>query len=132
MPFFFIEVAVSIVYAFVNIVIGRSGAAHLLCGLVGALMWLRTDRDSAIFFGSVAAGLILMLDSIVIGFDIARDLRVGVDDPDSPDLPVLVAAVAWLVHLPIGLWIVRLSVKALEAWAARSARRSGRAPNLPT
>ena len=124
--------AVSIVYAFLDFVIGWSGVALLVCGLVGAVMRLRTDGEDAVFFGGVAAGLILLLDSIVIGFDIARDLRVGVDDPDSPYLPVLVAVVAWLVHLPIGLWIVRLSIKALEARAARTARRSGRAPNLPT
>lgn len=131
MPFFFVELVVSIVYAFVNLVIGWSGVALLLCGFVGVLMRLRTDREDAIFLGSIAAGLILLLDSIAIGFDIARDLQVGVDDPDSPYLPVLVAAVAWLVHLPIGIWIVRLSVRALEAWAARSAGRGGRGPNLP-
>ena len=34
--------------------------------------------------------LIFAIDRILIGFAIAADLRVGVDDPDSPYLPVLV------------------------------------------
>src|SRR5688572_29567827 len=132
MPFFVLEVAVSVVYAFVALVISWSGVALVICGLVGALFRRRFDRESAIFIGRIAAGLILVLDSILIGFEIARDLRVGVDDPDSPYLPMLAAVVTWLVHLPMGYWAVRLGTKALEWIEIRSAQRSGRAPNLPT
>ena len=91
--------------------------------MVGALLRLRYDRESAIVLGSIAAGLIFAIDSILIGFAIAADLRVGVDDPDSPYLPVLVAVVAWLVHLPMGYWAVRLGIKALESWDIRTARQ---------
>jgi len=73
-----------------------------------------------------------VLDSILIGFKIAGELRVGVDDPDPPYLPFLVAAVCWLVHLPLGLWMLRLAIRAREALATRQAARSGRAPDLPT
>jgi len=121
-PFFVIEVVVSIAYAFASLVIEWSGVALVVCGLVGALLRLRYDRESAIILGSLAAGLIFAIDSVLIGFSIAADLRVGVDDPDSPYLPVLVA---WLVHLPMGYWAVRLGIKALEAWVTRKARRNG-------
>ncbi len=132
MVFFLIEVVVSVVYAFANLVIGWSGLALLTCSLVGALVRLRLDRESTVFLGSIAVGLILLLDSVLIGFKIASELRVGVDDPDSPYLPVLMAVVAWLVHLPMGCWALRLGVKALERHETWSAERSGRAPNLPT
>ena len=132
MIFFLIDVAVSIVYAFANLIIGWSGVALLVCALVGVLLRLRFDRESVIFIGSIAVGLTLVLDSVVIGFDIARDLRVGVDDPDSPYLPVLVAFVAWLVYLPMGLWLLRLGIKALEVSVVRVARHQGQEPNLPT
>jgi len=65
MPFFFIEVAVSIFYAFANLVIGWSGIALLICALVGALLRRHFDRESAIVIGRIAAGLILALDSLV-------------------------------------------------------------------
>jgi len=42
---FVIEVAVSVVYAFVNLVIGWSGVALLVCGLAGALLRMRVDRE---------------------------------------------------------------------------------------
>jgi hypothetical protein len=124
-PFFVIEVVVSIAYAFASLMIEWSGVALVVCGLAGALLRLRYDRESAIILGSLAAGLIFAIDSVLIGFAIAADLRVGVDDPDSPYLPVLVAVVAWLVHLPMGYWAVRLGIKALEAWVTRRARRKG-------
>ena len=129
---FLIEVAVSIVYAFASLVIGWSGVALVLCGLAGALPRLRFDRESAIFLGWIVVGLIFLVDSVLIGFTIGSEMRVGVDDPDSPYLPGLVAVVAWLVHLPMGYWAVRLGIKALEWFEIRSAQRSGRAPNLPT
>ena len=129
MTFFLIEVAVSIVYAFASLVLDWSGVALLVCGLAGALLRWRYDRESAIFLGGIAVGLIFLLDTVLIGFRIGSELRVGVDDPDSPYLPVLVAVVAWLVHLPMGYWAVRLGIKATEQLAIRSARRS---PSLPT
>lgn len=131
MAFFLIEVMVSIAYAFASLVIGWSGVALLICGLVGALLRLRHDRESAIVLGSVAAGLIVLLDSVLIALKMGSEMRVGVDDPDSPYWPVRVAFVAWLVHLPMGLWMLRLGIKALEASAARMVRRNGQAPNLP-
>ena len=132
MLYFLIEVAVSIVYAFASLVIGWSGVALVLCGLAGALLRLRFDRESAIVLGSMAGGLIFLFDSVLIGFKIGSAMRIGVDDPDSPYWPVLVAVVAWLVHLPMGYWAVRLGIKTLEWFETRSAQRSGQAPNLPT
>jgi hypothetical protein len=87
----------------------------LTCGLAGALPRPGYDRESAMFLGSIAVGQILALDSVLIGFTIAGEPRVGVDDPDSPYLPVLVALVAWLVHLPMGLWVPRLGIRGLES-----------------
>ena len=132
MLYFLIEVAVSIVYAFASLVLDWSGVALVICGLTGALLRRRFDRESVIFIGSIAVGLIFLLDSVLIGFKIGSELRVGVDDPDSPYLPVLVAFVAWLVHLPMGYWAVRLGIKATELIEMRSAQRTGQAPNLPT
>lgn len=120
-----IEVGVSVVYAFASLVVGWSGVALLIRGLVGALLRLRYDRESTIFLGGIAVGLILALDSVLIGFEIGGQLRFGVDDPDEPYLAVLVPLVAWLVHLPMGLWVLRLGIKASEVSAARVARRNG-------
>ena len=129
---FVIELVVSVVYAFASLVIGWSGVALLLCALVGALLRLRFDRESVRFIGSFAVGLILLVDSVLIGFTIRSEMRVGVDDPDPPYMHILVAVVAWLVHLPMGLAVLRLGIWALEAGAAWWSRRSGRVIDLPT
>ena len=129
---FVIELVVSVVYAFASLVIGWSGVALLLCALVGALLRLRFDRESVRFIGGFAVGLILLVDSVLIGITISSEMRVGVDDPDPPYMQVLVAVVAWLVHLPMGLAVLRLGIWALEVGAAWWARRSGRVIDLPT
>lgn len=129
---FVIEVAVSVIYAFATLVIGWSGVALLLCAVVGALLRLRFDRASVCFVGGIAVGVILLVDSVLIGSTIGSEMRVGVDDPDPPYLPVLVAVVAWLVHLPMGLWVLRLGTRAIEVGAVWWSRRTGRVIDFPT
>jgi hypothetical protein len=129
---FVIEVGVSVFYAFATLVVGWTGIALVVCAAVGAALRLRCDRESSIFLGSIAAGLILLVDAVLIGIEISQEVAIGGDDPLPPYLIVMMPAIAWLIHLPMGLWVLRLGVKALEVLAAWLARRQGRSPNLPT
>jgi len=105
-----IEVAVALVYAVANLVIGWSGIALLACGLPGALPERRFDRNTVTFIKRISVARLLRHDSVTNGCDMAGDMRVGVAARDSPFSPLLVAIVEWLVHLPTGWCAWRLGI----------------------
>lgn len=74
---FAVELLVSVVYAFAILAVGWTGVVLLARGAVAAALHIRFDRASARFLGGIVAGLILALDSITVGVEVAQ----GGDDP---------------------------------------------------
>jgi hypothetical protein len=125
-----IEIGVSVFYAFATIVVGWTGIALLLCGLLGALARLRLDRESVSFLGRIAVGAIMLVDAVAIGYEIRQEVLAGGDDPLSPYLIVVMPVIAWLIHVPLGICALRLGMKGAEIVVTRAARTRGHGPNL--
>lgn len=104
------------------IVFGPTGMTLLLCAVVGGLLRLRFDHESAVFLGSWATGLLLAIDSVIFAIILASE-PTGIDDTMPRYYIILVPLVGWFVHLPIGLLLVRLGVR-VSAWGIY--KRAGR------
>ena len=126
-----VDLISALIYSVASFVMAGTGVATLVCAVSGGALRWHFDRESARFLGGIAVGLILFVDSIVLGIVLCYE-PAGVDDPMPRYYVVMVPLVAWLVHLPIGLGVLRLGIWALEMVATQIAQRRGGTPDLPT
>ena len=115
------DLIVSIVYALGIIWFGPTKISLLLCAITASLIRLRYDHASTIRLSAVAVCLILLVDSVMIGIDLPANMY-SEFGPNPPYYVLLVPAIAWVVHLPLGLLAARLSVVLLEFGARRVTR----------
>jgi hypothetical protein len=121
----------AVLVAFGALYFGWTGVALLACALTGAGLRLKLDRESAIFLGRIAVGAILLVDSILLGIEVAAEVAEGGDDPMLPLDVIILPFVGWLIHLPMGFGMLWLGIKVLEIGATWIAHRRGREPRLP-
>jgi hypothetical protein len=112
----------AVLVAFGALYFGWTGVALVVCALTGAGLRLKLDRESAIFLGRIAVGAILLVDSILLGIDVAAEVTKGGDDPMSPFDVIMIPFVGWLIHLPMGFGMLWLGIRALEIGSSVRAR----------
>jgi len=115
------DLIVSIVYALGIIWFGPTKISLLLCAITASLIRLRYDHASTIQLSTVAVCLILLVDSVMIGIDLPADMYSELG-PNPPYYVILVPAIAWVIHLPLGLLAAWLSITLLEFGARRLSR----------
>ena len=107
------DTVISALYALQMIVQGPSGVSVLACVLAGAVIRTYHDRESSSILGTLAVGLIFLVDSFLIGFLVARDPFFANYYP-ATYLVVVTPAICWAIHVPLGLFAMRLGMRAQE------------------
>jgi hypothetical protein len=117
----FSDLVLAVAYAVVTILFGPTKISLLLCAIAGPIIRLRYDRKTTQFLAVVAVCLILLVDSVMIAIDVPTDPYIG-SRHAPPYAVLLMPAVAWIIHLPLGVVAARLSLALSEFWLRRLGR----------
>lgn len=122
MKFFLFDLFMGVVFALGTIIFASTGVILVLCAVAAALLRRRYDRESSIYLGNISAALLLVLDGVIFGVILSFE-PIDVDDAVPRYYIWMMPLIGWLIHLPMGLGMVRLGIRLMERIARSSPRR---------